>query len=377
MTNKLHIAVACGGTGGHIFPGLATARALRDRGHHVTLWLSGKRVENTALQGWKGPIITIPAEGFQFGPFRSLLTAIRIGLAVIRCWIGMLRHRPDAVLAMGSYSSIGPCLAARLRGIPVILHEANAVPGRAVRLLAGKAASIAICFEETRYHLKGLNLVTTGMPLRPELRKSGGRDQGAGIRSQDSEADLRSPTSEFRLLITGGSAGAHAINEMVSEAVSSLTQYAIRITHLTGFDDETSIRQRYEAAGIQADVRAFTPDMASCYESADLAICRAGASTCAELGVFGLPALLIPYPHAASDHQTANARALEKLGAADLIQEADCTVEWLADYIRAQIEDPARLEKMRVHAVREDSLNAAEKLAELVESSARNGGMKE
>ena len=363
MTNKLHIAVACGGTGGHIFPGLATARALRDRGHHVTLWLSGKRVENTALQGWKGPIITIPAEGFQFGPFRSLLTAIRIGLAVIRCWIGMLRHRPDAVLAMGSYSSIGPCLAARLRGIPVILHEANAVPGRAVRLLAGKAASIAICFEETRYHLKGLNLVTTGMPLREELRTS--------------NKESRISKDGFSLLVMGGSAGAHAINDMVSEAVSSLTQYEIRITHLSGEADEKTVSDRYEKAGTNATVHAFTQEMAALYETADLAICRAGASTCAELGVFGLPALLIPYPHAASDHQTANARALEKLGAADLIQEADCTVEWLADYIRAQIEDPARLEKMRVHAVREDSLNAAEKLAELVESSARNGGMKE
>jgi len=355
MTNKLHIAVACGGTGGHIFPGLATARALRDRGHHVTLWLSGKSVENTALQGWKGPIITIPSEGFQFGPFRSLLTAIRIGLAVIRCWIGMLRHRPDAVLAMGSYSSIGPCLAARLRGIPVILHEANVVPGRAVRLLAGKAASIAICFEETRYHLKGLNLVTTGMPLREELRIS--------------NKESRMSKEGFSLLVMGGSAGAHAINEMVSEAVSSLTQYEIRITHLSGEADESEIRRRYEEAGIQADVRAFTPDMASLYESADLAICRSGASTCAELGVFGVPALLIPYPHAASDHQTANARALEKLGAADLIQEADCTVEWLADYIRAQMDDPARLEKMRTHALRKDSISAAEKLAEVVEKS--------
>jgi len=241
------------------------------------------------------------------------------------------------------------------------------VPGRAVRLLAGKAASIAICFEETRYHLKGLNLVTTGMPLRPELQRSEIRGQGSGVRSQDSDADLRPSTSDFRLLIMGGSAGAHAINEMVSEAVSSLTQYAIRITHLTGSVDEAHICRRYEEAGIKADVQAFTQEMASLYESADLAICRSGASTCAELGVFGVPALLIPYPHAASDHQTANAVALEKLGSADVIQQADCTVEWLADYIRTQMDDSARLEKMRAHALRKDSIRAAEKLAELVE----------
>ena len=355
MNNKLHIAVACGGTGGHIFPGLATARALRDRGHHVTLWLSGKRVENTALQGWKGPVITIPSEGFQFGPFRSLLTAVRIGVAVVRCWIAMLRHRPDAVLAMGSYSSLGPCLAARLRGIPVVLHEANAIPGRAVRLLAGKASSIAICFEETRYHLKGLQLVTTGMPLRPELKPS----------------IVRPSTEAFHLLVMGGSAGAHAINEMVLQAACSLHGAALHITHLAGVADESFIQRCYENAGVEADVHEFVQEMAPLYEAADLAICRSGASTCAELGVFGVPALLIPYPYAASDHQTANAHALEKLGSADLIQEADCTVEWLADYIRTQMDDPARLEKMRAHALRKDSIRAAEKLAEVVEQCAQ------
>ena len=355
MKENLHIAVACGGTGGHIFPGLATARALRDRGHHITLWLSGQHVESTVLQGWKGPVITIPSEGFQFGPMRSVLTAFRIVLAVIRCWIAMIRHRPDAVLAMGSYSSIGPCLAARLRGVPVILHEANSIPGKAVKLLAGKAACIAICFEETRYHLKGHHLVTTGMPLRPEMKPS----------------DLRPPTSDFRLLVMGGSGGAHDINEMVSKAVcllkSQASNFNVHVSHLTGPADESHIRRRYETASVDADVCAFTQEIAALYETADLAICRAGASTCAELGVFGLPALLIPYPHAASDHQTANARALEKLGAAAVVQQADMTVEWLADYIRAQIDDPARLAKMRARALRPDSLEAAAKLAETVE----------
>ncbi len=355
MKDKLHIAVACGGTGGHIYPGLATARALRDRGHHVTLWLSGNNVESTVLQGWKGPVVTIASEGFQFGPLRSLLTALRILLAVIRCWIAMFRHRPDAVLAMGSYSSIGPCLAARLRRIPVVLHEANAIPGKAVKMLSRRASCIAICFEETRYHLKGLHLVATGMPLRPELKPSG----------------RRAPASGFRLLVMGGSGGAHAINEMVSQAVCSLPQGALHVTHLTGEADAAMVTERYRAAGIQASVHAYTQEMAALYESADLAICRAGASTCAELGVFGLPALLIPYPHAAGDHQTANARALEKVGAADLVQQADMTPEWLAEYIRAQIDDPTRLKKMRTRALRSDSLNSAVKLAETVEQCAR------
>lgn len=249
MKEKLHIAVACGGTGGHIFPGRATACALRERGHHVTLWLSGKQVESTVLQGWKGPVVTIPSEGFQFGPLRSILTALRIFVAVIRCWIALFRHRPDAVLAMGSYSSIGPCLAARLRGIPVVLHEANAVPGRAVRVLAGQAACIAISFEETRYHLKGLNLILTGMPLRPDLKSSGVRGSGSG----------------FRLLVMGGSGGAHAINEMASEAVCMLKtrtpQLEIHITHLTGDADVQLVTDRYREAGVNASVHAYTQEM--------------------------------------------------------------------------------------------------------------------
>jgi UDP-N-acetylglucosamine--N-acetylmuramyl-(pentapeptide) pyrophosphoryl-undecaprenol N-acetylglucosamine transferase len=355
MSEKLHIAIACGGTGGHIFPGLATARVLRDRGHHVTLWLAGKGGEDTAVQGWEGTIVTIPSEGFQFGAFRSVLTALRIAAAVIRCWTIMIRHRPDVVLAMGSYASIGPCLAARLHGIPYILHEANAIPGRAVKLLAKKARAIAICFEETRYYLKGMNAVSAGMPLRSDLRPS----------------DLRPSTPGFHLLVMGGSLGAHAINEMVSEAVCALKNPAVSVTHLTGPADEEAVAERYRAAGIHAEVHAFTHNMVSLYEKATLAICRSGASTCAELGVFALPALLIPFPHAAGDHQTANARALEKFGAADVIQQSDMTIEWLTGYLAEQIKDPSRLEKMSARsAARNVPLNAAAILAGVVEECA-------
>ena len=356
MKNKLHIAVACGGTGGHIFPGLATARALRARGHHVTLWLAGNGMEDTVVKGWEGPIVTIPSEGFQFGALRSVLTFLRIARAVFRCWRIMLRHRPDVVLAMGSYASIGPCLAARLRGIPYILHEANAVPGRAVRLLSKKARAVAICFEETRYHLKRVHAVSVGMPLRPEIQRSG----------------VRGCESGFHLLVMGGSAGAHAINEMVSEAICTLQRCELSVTHLTGEKDKQMVAERYRAAGVSADVRAFTHDMVSLYEKSSLAICRSGASTCAELGVFALPSLLIPFPYAAGDHQTANARSLEKAGAADVIQQSDLTVEWLKDYLDAQIQDPTRIDKMRARSgARDVPLNAAESLAGVVEECVR------
>ncbi len=368
MKEKLHIAVACGGTGGHIFPGLATARELRARGHHVVLWLAGKGGEDRAVEGWKGPVVTVPAEGFQFGPLRSVLTALRIAAAVFRCWIGMLRHRPDAVVAMGSYASIGPCLAARLSGIPYLLHEANAMPGRAVRLLARRAAAVAVCFEETRYHLKKSPVRRIGMPLRPELRP----DEAA--RASENKPPDR---GDFHLLIMGGSAGAHAINQLVSEAVCRAAARHtgpphVRITHLTGTADETAVARRYREAGMQADVRAFTHDMAALYRTASLAVCRAGASTCAELACFAVPALLVPYPHAAADHQTANARALEKAGAADLVQQADLTVDWLIDYLQTQMECPERIARMQRRAAAcAPDRNAAEALVDLIEQTVR------
>ena len=152
----------------------------------------------------------------------------------------------------------------------------------------------------------------------------------------------------------------------------ALADSGVSITHLTGSADEKSVADRYHAAGVNAEVRAFTHDMVSLYEKTALAICRSGASTCAELGVFALPALLIPYPHAASDHQTANARALEKFGAADVVQQDAMTVEWLKSYLAEQIKDPSRLEKMRARsAARNVPLNAAAILAGVVEECAR------
>ncbi len=356
MRKALNIAVACGGTGGHIFPGLATAHVLINRGHDVSLWLAGKNVEQTAVKDWQGRIVTISSEGFQFGPFRSVLTVLRIADAVFRCVRIMRRHRPNVVLAMGSYASIGPCFAARLLGIPYILHEANAVPGKAVRLLAKKAFAVAICFEETRYYLKNLHAVPIGMPLRSEFKPFKSRTQLEGL----------------HLLIMGGSAGAEAINELVSKAICSLKNPSIYITHLTGSADEKRVADRYCSASIAANVYGFSRNMATLYENATFAICRSGASTCAELGLFSVPALLIPYPTATNDHQTANARVLEKNGSADLVQQRDVSINWLKDYLTTQLSNPERINKMRERATaRNIKPDAAEKLAKLVEQCAQ------
>ena len=360
----MKVAVACGGTGGHVFPGLATARELLRRGHDVTLWLTGRYEEQSARKDWDGPVVEVPARGFPSGiSFRALQTAGKLVQAVLQCRAQMRRHRPDVLLAMGSYASVGPCGAARLLGAPIVLHEANVIPGRAVRLFARSAAAVAAGFEETRYHLRKAKLSVVGIPLREELTEA-----ARGLPPR--EAAVHAP---FRLLVVGGSMGAHRLNEVVPGALARLKQKGpdVAVTHLTGEDDETAVRAAYQAAGVGAEVIAFTKYMAPLYHNADLAICRAGASTCAELAYFGVPALFVPYPSAAMDHQMANARALEKRGTADVVAESALTPEWLEAYLAQTLRKPERLARLREAALKEGVKDGTAALATLVEQCAR------
>ena len=357
----MKIALACGGTGGHIFPGLATAHALRARGHEVTLWLSGKPGEAEATRAWDGPKITVRSEGLPSKPSPAAVSALwQLWRAARRCGKLMDRERPDGVLAMGSYASVGPVFAARRRGIPVTLHEANVIPGRAVRLLYRRAAAVAAVFEETRFYLHGREIAVTGLPLRPEI-----------ARAAAEAPPTRAPDAPFTVVVVGGSRGAHRLNEQVSRALPEAAARGLRLRtlHLTGIDDESDVREHYRAQGLPADVRAFRHDMAAAYRQADLAICRAGAATCAELLAFGLPALLIPYPYAIRRHQLANARSMERMGAADLVEENDLESEWLAQYVVGVARAPDRLARMRAAALKHARLDAAGALAKVVEQT--------
>ena len=358
------MAVACGGTGGHVFPGLATARELLRRGHDVTLWLTGRDTEQAALRDWDGPVVQVPARGFPLDfSFEAVKRAWLLARAVGRSRVHMRADRPAVLLAMGSYASVGPCGAARLLGVPIVLHEANVIPGRAVRLFARSAAAVAAGFEETRFHLHGARLSVVGIPLREELTEAA---RGLPPRGN-------SVPAPFRLLVVGGSMGAHRLNEVVPGALARLKQKKLdmAVTHLTGKDDETAVHAAYQAAGVAAEVIAFTKYMAPLYHAADLAICRAGASTCAELAYFGVPALFVPYPRAAMDHQTANARALEKRGTADVVAESALTPEWLEAYLTETRRKPERLARLREAAHREGVQDGTAALASLVEACAR------
>ncbi len=359
MGESLKIGVACGGTGGHIFPGLATANVLLERGHDVTLWLAGKDVEHDAVSNWKGNIITIPSEGFQFGlSLRSLLTVQKLFKAYRLALAPMRKNPPDVMLAMGSYASFGPVKAATRLKIPYVMHEANLVPGRAVSLLARKARTVAVSFDKTSYYLKHSAIEFTGMPLRKELQLASARPR----RSREAGAPLR-------ILVVGGSRGARALNEMVPKAIAAAVDKnaSIEVEHIAGLQDRHVLEQLYASAGIKAKVHQFVQDMAGMYLNTDLAISRSGAATCAELAAFGVPALLIPYPHAVRDHQMSNARVMQDSGAADVVDQKDLSAGWLCDYLTNVAETPDRLAHMSAAMKKRAQTDAAERLADLLE----------
>jgi len=309
-------------------------------------------------------VVTIMAKGLPSKVrFQSALAGLQLLKAIGKVKAQMKVNRPDVVLAMGSYASVGPVGAALRLGIPCVLHESNVIPGRAIRLLSRWSAVVAGCFDETRFYLRRRNLVITGMPLRADLLEA----------ARTPRADAGG--TPFRLLVMGGSRGAHRINELVSEALVRLKSegQTVEVAHLTGEQDQAFIERRYREHGIAATVMAFTREMGAHYRNADFAVCRAGAATCAELFAFGLPALLIPYPHAIHDHQTANARAMEKMGAADMVPENDVTTDWLVSYLGRMMRDRERRGRMSEAAKAQFSGDGAVKLADVVERVAADG----
>lgn len=353
----MKIAVACGGTGGHIFPGLSTAEALRTRGHDVSLWTGARASERAALAGWTGPVFQVRSRGLPAGFGTGSVAALAtLFFSFLESRRRMRSARPDVFLAMGGHACAVPALAAVSLGVPLVLHEANVVPGRATRFLARFAKTFAIGFEETRAHIKHPGMVYTGMPLRKT------RPGAAPY------AEYALKPGSFIVLAMGGSRGARAINELVPAALAALRAGGrdVSAIHLAGAEDEREVRWKYDSAGVPSRVHAFLDDVSGAFRASALAVCRSGASTCAELAHFGLPAILVPYPFAASNHQLANARAVEKAGAAKVIEENALTAEKLATMIADLMDDAPGLARMRQAARGRAKDGAADRLADLV-----------
>lgn len=333
------VVIAGGGTGGHLYPGVSVARELLRRQPDAVVTFAG------TARGLESRLI--PKEGFALDVIRSvglkgraIVTALR-GLAMVPvsladAWSLVSRRRPHVVIGVGGYSSGPVVLVAALRRIPTMLLEQNAVPGLTNRLLARVVRVAALTYDDTGHYF-GRRGFVTGNPVRPEFLVDSPLSN-----SRSAIADSRSPIANgWRVLVLGGSQGAHAINvAMVAAAAELCRRHAgLDIVHQTGSRDLADVREGYRRAGITARTESFLDGVAGEMTSADLVICRAGATTLAELAALGRPTVLVPFPAATDDHQTKNAQVLVNGGAAALIAERDLTPERLVDVVSGLLAD--------------------------------------
>ena len=357
----MKFVIACGGTGGHLFPGLAVAEELRRRKHEVLLLVSQKAIDERALRAFPDmPRETLPSIGLPsvLSP-AALKFARRLVASYRQCGKICDRFRPDAVLGMGGFTSIAPLAAAWRRGIPAYLHDSNAIPGKANRLGARFCREVLLGFEDCARHFPGSTARVTGTPIRSELVI----DVPARARAL---RFLGLDPDTLTLLVMGGSQGAAGINTAMVDAAAHLEGSGVQIIHLSGERDAAKLGDAYRAAGLAAVVLPFCDRMQDAYAAADLAVSRSGAASLTELSWFGLPAVLVPYPHAAEDHQTLNARIFEKAGAAKLLPENEATGASLAALLKSLFTSGASLESMAAASRSLAPHDAAKRVADVL-----------
>jgi len=322
--------IMAGGTGGHVFPGLAVADVLREHGWRV-VWMgtrAGMEARLVAARGYELAAIRAAALRGK-GLLAALLLPLNLLIGFWQSAGTIFRLRPDVVLGMGGYVAFPGGMMASLLARPLAVHEQNAIAGLTNRILAGVADKTMTAFPQA---LKGAEW--TGNPVRGEI---------AALADPAERYARRS--GPLKLLVVGGSGGAQALNECVPKAIA-LLEPRPSVVHQSGEKNYAALRAAYAAAGVQGELTPFIDDMARRYAQADLVICRAGAMTIAELSAGGVASVLVPFPHAVDDHQTANARFLADQGAAILLPQADLTPEKLAALLRT-LERPRLLEMAR------------------------------
>ena len=308
-TTVKHVLIAAGGTGGHVYPALAVANYLREQGVKITWVGTEKGLEHRVVPANNIPLELISISGLRGkGILNLIFVPMKLVLAVAQTIKIFIRVKPDAVLGMGGFVS-GPCgLAAYLLRKPLYLHEQNAIPGLTNKVLSYLATTVMQAFPNS---FKDKKVIALGNPIRKEISEVA-----------NPEIRMAERTENIRVLIIGGSLGAQALNENVPQALSEITKDSQpNVWHQTGKNKLDATVENYKKANVEAKVTEFIEDMAEAYEWADLVICRAGALTVSELANAGVAAILVPYPYAVDDHQTANASYLTSVDAAVLIPQ--------------------------------------------------------
>ncbi|SPD73629.1 UDP-N-acetylglucosamine--N-acetylmuramyl-(pentapeptide) pyrophosphoryl-undecaprenol N-acetylglucosamine transferase [uncultured Desulfobacterium sp.] len=360
ISGDFNCIIAGGGTGGHLFPGIAVAKELEKRSDRARiLFVVGRnRMEAEILSRYGYEVRSISVEGIKGRGWKKGL-GVLLGLpkSFFQSKSILKEFSPAFVFGVGGYSAGPMCLAARLNGIPTAIHEQNSFPGLTNRLLSRLVDRVLISFEESSAHLKGSDIYLTGNPVREELFHSVETRPKSG--------------SQFTVLVVGGSQGAQAINKVFLEALEYLNARgrSINVIHQTGRLDYDRVAEDYKERGLKGEFIPFIQDMASAYNRADIVVGRAGASTVFELAGLGKPSILIPYPYAANQHQEANALSLAREGGAVMIRQQDLTGMYLAELLMKYMDDPTALFEMGLMAKKMGRPDAAkvivDKLMEL------------
>ncbi|VBB68874.1 UDP-N-acetylglucosamine--N-acetylmuramyl-(pentapeptide) pyrophosphoryl-undecaprenol N-acetylglucosamine transferase [invertebrate metagenome] len=356
--------LAAGGTGGHVFPAEVLAEELRRRGYALTCvtdrrgtaWYSSRRrraLENLSVHA----VVSGGLAGRSL--FGTVAGGARLTWGIGESWILLKSLHPEVVVGFGSYASVPVIIASLLAGYPTMVHEQNAVLGRANRLLAPWVSRVAVSFAPPLYNA-GTTVLHTGTPVRPEMQ---------AIRNvpyvPPNDANV------VRVLVIGGSQGAHIFSDVIPAALSRLPvalRTRLRVSQQVRVEDRAAVVAAYDGLGIDVEVESFFDDVQTRLVETHLVIARAGASTVAELTVAGRPAILVPYPHAINDHQTANARAMAETGGAWLVPQVAFTPEALATKLQTLFALPAILAEAAMCARRIALPDAAQRLADMVES---------
>lgn len=349
--------MAGGGTGGHVIPALAVARELKRRGHEPFFVGTAAGLEAKLVPAAGFTIEFIEIGGLKrVGLVQTTRTLWQLPVATARIAVALARWKPAAVFSMGGYAAGPAVLAAWMRRIPLAVMEPNAVPGMTNRWMARRAGRALVNFEQTaRYFPRG-RAELIGVPVRPEFFEVPPKPRG----------------DTLTVLITGGSQGSRTLNNAVRESWRLFRDagFRVRLIHQTGWEAHAAIAREFAASGMQGEVVPFIDDMPGAFAAADVVVCRSGASAVAEIAAAGRPAIFVPFPYAADDHQTRNAEVLARAGAGRLVPDRELTGERLFNEVRTLVGEPGVLEKIGEEARRFARPGAASRAADVLEELA-------